>query len=270
MNDFLDLYRRIARLAIGLLLLGAIALVYFFFYPPLNPRSPLYVVTPQIEKIAFKMGFVLRATAISKTAFTPESDIAEKLLSAHEVAMGEALPLIPARAIKAALEQLPMIDSATVVVHYPSRTLRIDFVERVPIAVLPDRRQIITADGQLVAQPTVGRLPDNIIILLYNTPDPSMVEKFITLYNQFQDYSLLLEILHQAQFVGARRWRVWLTRPLGNGYLMVDMPENITPAVMSRLSKLVLDDKILNLKIERIDLRLENQTLVRLLSPDKP
>ena len=269
MDSFLDIYHRVARLVIIVMLFGLMGLLYFFFYPPLNPASPLYFITPRIETMALKMGFALRATALSKTTFTPPSDIVDKVLVAHNVAVGEALPLIPARAIKQSLEQLPMIQSATVVVHYPSHSLRINFVERVPIALLADRRQIITRDGLLVAEPTVGNLPDNTILLNYQGTDETLVEDFIALYNQLQGYSLLLDLVHQAQFVGGRRWRLWLSRTLGNGYLQVDMPENITPAVMARLSQLVLDDKILNLKVERIDLRLENQTIVRLLSPDK-
>ncbi|MDI9313722.1 MAG: FtsQ-type POTRA domain-containing protein [Hydrotalea sp.] len=269
MDSFLDIYNRIARLVIIITLLGMMGFLYFFFYPPLNPASRLYFITPRIEAVAIKMGFVLRATAVSETTFTPSSDIIDKVLTAHQVAIAEPLPLIPARAIKLALEQLPMIESATVVIHYPSRELRINFVERVPVALLAATRQIITRDGRLLPQPTVGDLPDNIMLLDYRPADDMMVQHFIALYNQLQSYSLLLDLVHQAQYVGGRRWRLWLTRPLGNGYLQVDMPEDITPAVMERLSKLVLGDKILNLKIEKLDLRLENQTIVRLLSPDK-
>ncbi len=271
MNHF---YHRLAGFMILTIILATGGFVYFFLYPPLNPDNRLYFITPRIESLARRLDFVLRSTAISQTTFTSEQDIVGKVLASHQVALGEALPLIPARSIKKELEALPMVLSATVVVHYPSRQLRINFVERQPLAVLSPQNKIITLDGRLLPLPSAGgdKLKDIMRVrseAQSEAEEARLIKNFFELYNGLQAYSLLLDIVREAQFVGGRRWRLFLARPLGHDDLLVELPENLTTETLARLSKLILVDKILDLKIAKLDLRLENQTLVRLLSPNK-
>ncbi|MGI9462001.1 MAG: cell division protein FtsQ/DivIB [Alphaproteobacteria bacterium] len=268
MAYFGDIYQRIARLVMMAVIIVMMGVLYFFFYPPRNPDAALYFIRPYIEKVAVNLHLLLQSTAISDVTYTSRDAIVKKILIAHPIALHEPLPFIPAGLIKKQLETLPMIESAIVVVHYPSRQLRVNFTERQPLAFLPRHNQIITRDGLLLARPPIGDLPSN-IIRLRGKGDEVVAERFIALFNILQSYSLLLDIVREVEFVGGRRWRLWLARPLIRKTLLVEMPENMDNNDIQRLSRLVLEEKILDLKIEKLDLRLANQTVVRLLSPEK-
>lgn len=302
MSSF-DLFARLARRLILLALATLVLATYIFFNPP---SFLLPLLGPTIEKLALRLHLTLDRTMVDITLFTPRDDVtaavgvirgqALPLIPAGEIKTRlEQLPMIASARVRIDYPQKQLrvtIVEKKIIAFLPNRQQIITnngeliswSKNQIPLLInnqstLSTQALAREAINKSSAQPTTAGLPSvpnltpdpavhHVITVVDSRPansTPLIEKQFYDLYRLLNAHPPLLPLIDRAEWVGGRRWRLFLTR---NPPLAVDLPEQ-PKAAIEQLNKLVFGDKILELKISRIDLRLPNQVIVRPIAPDK-
>lgn len=156
----------------------------------------------------------------------------------------------------AALErllQLPWVAEAVVERRLPD-TLYVSLVERVPLARWENAGKTVVIDHEgkelANAKPEAfARLP-----LVMGENAPTATESLLKELNRYPN---ILEIMKAAVRVGERRWNLFLQPGIE-----VRLPEDGSPEALRQLDKLIREQKILERRVEAIDLRFPGRLIL--------
>jgi cell division protein FtsQ len=199
------------------------------------------------------LGFRLEALTVEGRAMTPSAD----LLGALDAERGTPIAAIDVAKARTKVEALPWVKSAKIERRLPG-TIHIALEERVPYALWQrgERYTLVDHTGHLLVDVPESdiRLP---LIVGADAPANAAV-----LFETLKKEPELARRVQAAVRVGARRWNIHLDA-YEDG-ISVRLPEENMDEAWSRLATLERDHKILERDLEFIDLRLEDQLVVRL------
>ena len=167
------------------------------------------------------------------------------------------LALSPAD-IKARLETLPWVKSATVERRLPNK-LYLQLTEHLPLALWQHGKQfsVVGTDGEVIADPDPGRFGH--LLLVVGDEAPARAAELIKM---LAGEPSLRPRVTAAVLVGGRRWNLHLD----NG-IDVRLPEENAAAAWSSLARLEREHKVLEKDLVSVDLRNPDRLVVR-LTPD--
>jgi cell division protein FtsQ len=204
--------------------------------------------------VSADLGMSVRNVLVDGRSMTPPADILHVL----DVARGTPILAIRPEEARNQLEALPWVRSATIERDLPD-TLRIHLTEREPLALWQyhGKMALIDRDGVVVTTEDLGRFANLLLVVGENAPSHTV--DLIALLDQEPD---LMKRVSSAVWVGDRRWDVHLD----NG-IVVQLPETAPLAAWQRLARVETAENILGRNIDRIDMRLADRMVVRLI-PD--
>lgn len=199
------------------------------------------------------LGFRLEALTVEGRAMTSGAD----LLGALDAERGTPIAAIDVAKARIKVEALPWVKSAKIERRLPG-TIHVVLEERAPYALWQrgDRYTLVDHTGHLLVDvpESDARLP-----LIVGADAPANAA---ALFETLKKEPELARRVQAAVRVGARRWNIHL-----DGYkdgISVRLPEENMAEAWSRLAMLERDHRILERDLEFIDLRLEDQLIVRL------
>ncbi len=169
------------------------------------------------------------------------------------------LAVNPAQA-KAQLETLPWIKSATVERRLPD-TIYIHLVERTPVALWQRQGKLVLIDREGDTIPVDKLESYSQFVVLVGDDAPAEAAKLLDMLKTEPD---LASHVTAAVRMGGRRWNLKLDRGIE-----VALPETNPEAAWRQLAKYEKTDGLLQRNIERVDLRLPDRLVVRVI-PDPP
>lgn len=270
-TDFFVRMYRLGQIFFLLIFFTLCSLFWLFFNPPRPIILPdgntqetfiSQYTSPYIKKISNYLGFRLSSILLSGNYYLTN----ETIVTALKLNPDILLPFIAPKELRQNLEQLDWVQSALIKRQFP-HTLTIHITERQPLALLTHSNQIVTADGKLLYFSNLNNRPElNNLSLIKG----QLAEQHVL--NLYQQLSLVPEILSylvSAEYIGARRWDIFLKRPIGFDAepIKIQLPEQVTDQTINQLRDLILNDKLLELKIERVDLRIPNKAIFTLTKP---
>jgi cell division protein FtsQ len=199
------------------------------------------------------LGFRLDALTVEGRTMTASAD----LLGALDAERGTPIAAIDVAKARSKVEALPWVKSAKIERRLPG-TIHMVLEERVPYALWQrgERYTLVDHEGHLIVDvpESDSRLP-----LIVGTDAPAAAA---ALFETLKKEPELARRVQAAVRVGARRWNIHLDA-YEDG-ISVRLPEENMDEAWSRLATLERDHKILERDLEFIDLRLEDQLVVRL------
>ena len=200
-----------------------------------------------------KTGFVVSHLTIGGL----EQLDAQAVIGAAEISQGAPILLLSLSEMKTKLEDHPQILSASVERELPNR-LRITIEERRPVAVWQHQgaQHWLDVEGKLLAD-SRGEdvpLPEHVLVLTGDDA-PRHMPDLQALLNAAPD---MREQVKAAQWVGRRRWNVWLANQVN-----VMLPAEGAVDRWHQLAALNRQHNILDRQVDSIDLRLAGKAFVR-------
>jgi cell division protein FtsQ len=201
--------------------------------------------------VARALGLGIDRVTISGIAQLAESEV----LAAAGITPGASLVFLNVSDVRAQLERVPLVKSASVRKLYPNE-LVVTLVEREPHALWQKNGElfVIAADGAVIDAMQDARFADL----------PLVVGEEAN--RRTKDYLALLEAagplknqIRAGTLVAGRRW----TLKMDNG-IDVRLPELGPADALARLAKLHRDQKILQKDVIAVDLRMSDRVIVRL------
>lgn len=249
--------RRLAiRLAATAAAAGTVAAVVKFTPLPELWASASATADVVLTETTAALGFRLEALTVEGREMTARED----LLGALDAEVGTPIAGIDVVKAKASVEALPWVRSAKIERRLPG-TIHIVLEERMPYALWQrgERYTLVDHEGHLIVDvPTSDhRLP-----LIVGADAPAHAA---TLFEALKAEPELAARVQAAVRVGARRWNIYLDAYEGG--ISVRLPEERMAAAWARLGALEREYRILQRDLEFIDLRLDDQLVVRLRTP---
>jgi cell division protein FtsQ len=166
-----------------------------------------------------------------------------------------ALPFFDVAAARERVEVLPWVKHASVKKFYPDR-LHVELEEYEPYAIwmLGDRASIIDRDGVRITD----RIDERFAGLPRVYGKDAAVEA-AQLVDRLELYPVLRERYVMAEYVGGRRWTIYLKDDIA-----VHLPETGMDQALRTLTALENSHQLTNRDIEAIDLRLADRVMVRM------
>ncbi len=207
---------------------------------------------PHVVALAERTGFALERVEISGHAHLDEGDV----LDLVGIVPGVALPLIDAEATRQRLVASPWIASAVVRKLYPDR-LGVDIVEADPIAIWQHSGvfEVIARDGHPMSQVFARNLPDLPLVV-----GPAANLRAADLFDAIARHPAVAEQTSTAISVAGRRWNLKLSPGLD-----VLLPETELHLALAQLDRLIVDHGLLDRAVDRIDLRLPDRIVLRVM-----
>ncbi len=245
--------RLILRSAAALAAVGAIAaIVKLTPLPELAASTSAAADTGFVEGSA-GMGFRLKALTVEGRNMTARED----LLGALDAEVGTPIAAIDVVKARTQVEKLPWVRSAKIERRLPD-TIHMVIEERVPYALWQhgEKYTLVDHEGHLIVDvpDSDSRLP-----LIVGADAPANAAE---LFEALKAQPELASRVQAAVRVGARRWNIYLDAYEGG--ISVRLPEEHMAEAWVRLAALEKEHKILQRDLEFIDLRLEDQLVVRL------
>jgi cell division protein FtsQ len=183
---------------------------------------------------------------------------AEAVMKALQVRRGMPLLALSPGDIKARLETLPWVKSATVERRLPNK-LYLQLTEHLPLALWQHGKQfsVVGTGGEVIADPDPGRFAH--LLLVVGDEAPARAAELIKM---LAGEPTLRPRVTAAVLVGGRRWNLHLD----NG-IDVRLPEENGAAAWSSLARLEREHKVLEKDLVSVDLRNPDRLVVR-LTPD--
>jgi len=208
-------------------------------------------LTDGLNGAAAWMGFAVREVLVVNRGETPRRDI----LAALDIAVGDSMLALDLDAIRARVESLGWVKSATVERRLPDRIV-IYLTERRPAAAWQQkgRYYLVDAEGAILGPHDPARFPGLKII----TGGPEARFRTGALVELLQETPELQENVIGAVWVGQRRWDLRLE----NG-TTIRLPERQPDRVLRRLGELIRTRSLLNRDIDVIDARLPERITIR-------
>jgi cell division protein FtsQ len=204
-----------------------------------------------------RLGFTVQDISVTGRVETSSAAV----LKALGAGRGTPIFAVDPTAARTALEALPWVRRASVERRLPD-SIRIDLVERQPLALWQRdaRFLVIDRDGEEIRGVPAERYPD--LLVLVGDDAPAHATALIRLLSSEPG---LRPSIDAAIRVGARRWNLRLV----NG-VEIQLPELNPTAAWSRLAALESKGKILDGSVRVVDLRLPDQTIVRVARDSAP
>jgi cell division protein FtsQ len=203
------------------------------------------------------LGFTLQSITVEGRQQTPSDD----LLSAIGASRGTPLLALDPEAIRAHVEKLPWVKSASVRRGLDGTlTVRID--EFAPFALWQrdGKFYLIDRDGEAIAVPDPGRF--NQLIVLVGDNAPQHAGDLVAMLGLEPE---LKARVRAAVWVGDRRWNLRLDNDVD-----VKLPEVNPTGAWLELARLEREQGLLKRDLSTIDLRLPDRLVVRLAPDAKP
>jgi cell division protein FtsQ len=216
------------------------------------------------EKLAVAESAVLTATArgglvLDDVQIEGRAETsAEAVMKALQARRGMPLLALSPADIKARLETLPWVKSATVERRLPGK-LHLQLTEHQPLALWQHGTQfsVVGTEGEVIADSDPGRFGH--LLLVVGDEAPARAAELIkTLAGE----PALRPRVAAAVLVGGRRWNLHLD----NG-IDVRLPEENAAAAWASLARLEREQKLLEKDLVAVDLRYPDRLVVR-LTPD--
>lgn len=183
----------------------------------------------------------------------------EALTAALQVRLGQPILSLSPEAIKARIEALPWVRSASVERRLPDTLyLRIEEFEPMALWQRPGKELfLVSRDGTVIDEPRIARFADLLVIVGNEAPahTPALLEMLALT-------PALSRRVTAAVFVSGRRWNL----QLDNG-IAVKLPETGGTDAWLKLARLDREHGLLDRDLEAVDLRVPDRLVVR-LSPD--
>ncbi len=194
-------------------------------------------------------GFRMTSFEIAGAAPQARADISRAVGMTHD----QPLLGIDLAAIKTRVEQVGWVESASVSRNLPN-TLVVRVVERAPVAVwqLDGRMQVIDAKGQVIREADPGAFPQLPLVVGVGANAAGGA-----VFDLIKARPRLVQRLEALIRVDGRRWDLRLK----DGTL-IQLPATDEAGAMIRLDQLDQGQKILDLGLQRIDLRTPGMTVV--------
>ena len=199
-------------------------------------------------------GLGVREIVVVGRRFTPAQDI----VAATRLREGAPLLAFDPSMARAELERMPWIRSASVERRFPG-TVRIDIVERRPVALWQDqgRFAVLDEDGREIRGADPGAFPQFIVVI---GPDaPRHANELLRLLAHEPD---LAGRVSSASRVAGRRWDL----AIADGGPRVLLPEADPGAAIARLAELHRRERLLDRSLAQVDLRLADRIALRPLA----
>lgn len=199
-------------------------------------------------------GLGVREIVVVGRRFTPAQDI----VAATGLREGAPLLAFDPAAARAELERMPWIRSASVERRFPG-TVRIDLVERRPVALWQDqgRFSVLDEDGREIRGADPGAFPQFVVVI---GPDaPRHAGELLRLLSLEPD---LAGRVSSASRVAGRRWDL----AIADGGPRILLPETDPGGALARLADLHRRERLLDRSIAQIDLRLADRMALRPLA----
>jgi cell division protein FtsQ len=243
------LWRRCRRHGKFLLALGAALAVFLLVLATGHPGGTLAGLRERLGGMAAQTGLRVQQVVIVGRANTPEP----LLRAAIGISRGDSILAVSLHDVRARIESLSWVASATVERRLPDRIM-VQLVERRPFAIWQHQGKfrVIDRAGQVMEQELVDArdLP-----LVVGTGAPVAAA---ALLDALSEYPALLARLVAAVRVGERRWNL----RLNNGADIL-LPESAEGAAIARLMTLQQDQGLLDRPLKTVDMRLPDRLIVR-------
>lgn len=176
----------------------------------------------------------------------------ERLRKAIEIKKGQPIFSVSTSKIRQQVESLPWVRLAQVQRILPN-TLKIKIIEHKAIATikLNDSRWALNSKGELID------LVDDQFNHLLELSGVQAKENAASLFSLFSEWTDLLFLVKQAEFIGTRRWNLYLD----NG-IIVMLPEDGVRHALKVLKVLNQQQRVLTKKQIKIDLRNVNKHII--------
>ncbi len=207
------------------------------------------------DRAAYDAGFRLEELALSGNRIAPQAEVLAALQMPYK---GSSL-FYSASGARSRLLGLGWIETAEVRRVLPSR-LEVVLAERIPFARWENaagQEIVIDRAGRLLGGDAAGRFKG--LPLFAGAGANALAADF---EEALEGREALRGRIQRIELIAERFWAV----KLGNG-LMLKLPRKLTPLVLSRLDSLLASQRISELDLESIDLRLMNRTILQLLEP---
>jgi cell division protein FtsQ len=206
------------------------------------------------DRVAYDAGFRLEDLAVSGTRHTPK----ETLLKALDLPYSKSSIFYDAAEAHDRLLQLGWISGAEVRRILPSR-LEVVLTEREPFARWADsttKEFAIDREGHILGS-TEGQFET--LLLFAGEGAPAEAAE---LFDALSDHQTIKQRIARAELVAERFWQL----TLDNG-LILKLPRKVNELVLGRIESLLANNKIAEMALETIDLRLTNRTILQLREP---
>ena len=211
-------------------------------------------VSTTADRAAYDAGFRVEDLTISGAENTPH----EALMKALALPFADSSLLYDAAAAQDRLMQIGWVASAEVRRILPSR-LEVILKEREPFARWADADNVVQAidrEGNVLG-PANGKF--EMLLLLAGEGAPAEVAE---LSDALSAHEAIRQRIERIELVAGRFWQV----NLDNG-LTLKLPRKVTDLVLGKAEALLASNKIAELALSTIDLRLANRTILQLREP---
>ena len=239
------------KILLGVLLFGSISVVPVFYeykYLESQLRSKLIEAFGDISKTT---GLIVREVIVQGRSKTKKS----ALLQALQVSEGDNILAINMTKMRDRINKLPWVKSARVERHFPNK-ISLTLVERTPMARWQTNRtlKLIDIHGDVIPRVDLARFSNLPIIIGKNAPKiASQILK--TLSNEPH----LFRRVKSLTLVSDRRWDVQLDNEIN-----VHLPEKSPGKAWAHLATVEQGRNIFGDKVQGIDMRLENQLIIKI------
>lgn len=233
--------------AVGIVFLGVIGILYVFDYPQHWYQQFMGAVLEVTQKIGFQVSdisVVGRQHAASK-------DILDKVNLTYKDPIFKYSP----SEIRDNIRQVPWVKDAQVQRRLPN-TLYIKIQERIPLAIWQHNQKHVLVDDQGVTIPGENLKNYKHLPIVVGVNAPLHISKILSILVKIPEIQSRVTAL---VWVGGRRWNLQLDKRID-----VKLPEENIEDALACLKKVLGQDKINFKEVKSIDLRLPNQTTLRL------
>ncbi len=239
------------KILLSLVLLGSISVVpvvYKYKYLESQLRSKLIEVSDDISKAT---GLVVGEVIVEGRSKTGKSD----LLRALKVSEGDNILAISMKKMKDRINKLPWVKSARIERHFPDK-ISLTLFERTPMARWQTNRKLKLIDehGDIIPRVDLAKFSNLPIIIGKNAPKVAS-QILETLSNEPH----LFKRVKSLTLVSDRRWDVQLDNQIN-----VHLPEKNPGKAWAHLASVEQGHKIFGDQIQGIDMRLENQLIIKI------
>lgn len=232
---------------LGGVLVAVFGILYAFDYP----QHWYQQMMGSVLEMTQKMGFQVVDISVVGRHHTASKDILEKISLNHKDPIFKYSPA----EIRERVRQVPWVKNAQVQRRLPN-ALYIKIQERVPLAIWQHNHKHVLVDDEGVTIPGENLKDYKHLPIVVGTHAPLHISKILSLLVKNPEIQPRVTAL---VWVGGRRWNLQLDKRID-----VKLPEENVEAALTCLKKVLEQEKINFKEVKVIDLRLPNQTTLRL------
>lgn len=233
---------------IPVIALAGLSLFIVYRFDPLTPVANY--LTAQSHKLLAQIGFRVDDVTVEGRQRTQHDD----LLRAVNLRPGTPIFAVNLPIVHARVQDLPWVVEVTVMRRLPN-ILHITLVEREPFALYRGASELVLIDREGL-HITSNHLHHFRHLPVFSGTGADL--RAASLLDVLQAYPVVRNRLTAAHWVGGRRWTLQLDH---GGQL--HLPDHNIKAALTRLMKLERKRRVLAIKNQSIDLRLQDRILLR-------